>query len=140
MIKVRIYEKGDWNKVKGSVEPFMPIYTSSEFDVIASRGVAVTATEEGEAIACGGVTFMGASGFVWLKMNNSKVRKPIETALLMRDIFKLMVESVGDVEVSTYILDGFRKGERLARFIGMEKNCEFVTFRNRIYNKYTVVV
>lgn len=142
MITVRLYENGDWAKIEDAAEPFMPIASNEEFDAIAARGIAATAIRnETETVACGGVTLMSdGEGFVWLKMIGGKVKDPIETARLLKDIFEIMVETMEKVNISTYILDGFRKGERLARFIGMKKNCDFVFFRNHTYNKYTVQV
>ena len=140
-MKVSLYKKGDWAKVKETVEPFMPLTDDGFFDDIALLGIAVTVTEDDKSICCGGVTFLSKDdGYVWIKINKNCITNIIATARVIRETFELMLDSMSGIKVSTYILDGFRKGERLARFVGMKKNCKSICFRNHKYNKFMVVI
>jgi len=141
MITVQLYKKGDWAKIKDSTEPFMPIREKSEFDEIAARGIAVTATENDKAMACGGVAFLNEhEGTVWVKMSKDCAKRPVMWARAIKETFGLMVESAGNVKITTYILENFCKGEKLARLIGLKKTDETAEHNGNTYNKYTVVI
>jgi len=141
MINIELYQKGDWDKIETPVEPFVPEFGDGEFDKLAEHGIAVTATDEDGVFACGGVTLLNdESGTVWVKIRNTPAISPISMARCVREVFDIMVNSVGGCDISTYVLDGFTKGEKLARFIGMEKNCKSVEFNNHKYNRFTMVV
>lgn len=139
MIEIKLYKKGDWYKIEDSVEPFMPVYT--DFDYIAAKGIAVTATDNDKVMAVGGVTFINdKEGTVWVKVSKACAKRPIMWARFIKNTFKIMTESVGDIEIYTYILDNFCKGEKLARIIKM-KRCDITREHNgNIYNKYKVVL
>ncbi len=136
---IELYKKGDWEKITDAVEPFMPV--SGEFDKIAARGIAVTATDDNKAMACGGVTFMNEKeGTVWVKISRECAKQPAMWARTIKETFAIMIESVGNVEIYTYILNGFCKGEKLAKLIKMKKTNQSVEHNGNIYNKYLVVV
>ncbi len=139
MIEVRLYKKGDWYKIDDAIEPFMPIET--DFDLVAERGVAVTATNGDKAMACGGVTFVNnEQGTVWVKVSEGCAKRPFLWARAIKDTFRLMTESVGHIEIYTYVLKGFCKGEKLARLIRMTRTDESIEYNGNIYNKFMVVV
>ncbi len=139
MISVRLYEKGDWYKVQDAIEPFMPIET--DFDLVAERGVAVTATDNDKAMACGGVTFVNdEQGTVWVKVSQACAKRPFLWARAIKDTFRLMTESVGHIEIYTYILKDFCQGEKLARLIKMKRTDDTIEHDGNIYNKFTVTV
>ena len=141
MIDVRLYKKGDWEKVKDPIEPFTPICGKGEFDEVAKRGVAVTATDDNNIMACGGVTFMNdKEGTVWVKVSKDCAKRPFLWARAIKDTFRIMTESVGDIKIYTYILKDFCQGEKLARLIKMKKVGESVEHNGNIYNKFMVVV
>ncbi len=113
----------------------------SDFDSIAERGIAVTAVDDDKAMACGGVTFLNdKEGIVWVKVSRDCTNRPVMWARTIKETFGLMIDSVKDMRISTWVLDGFCRGEKLARFIKMKRSDETVRYNNNIYNKYTVVL
>lgn len=138
---IREYKTGDWSGVEDAVEPFVPIVNDGEFDVIASHGIAVTATDGDKVMAVGGVTLQNdKEGMVWVKISQQCAKRPVMWARVIEEVFGLMVSSVNEVEVYTYILNGFCKGEKLAKLIKMHKTDQSVEHNGNIYNKYMVVV
>lgn len=138
---IREYKTGDWSDVVDPVEPFVPIVGDGEFDTIASHGIAVTATDGDEVMAVGGVTLVSdTEGMVWVKVSQQCAKRPIAWARVIKEVFGLMVSSVGGVEVYTYVLKGFCKGEKLAKLIKMHKTDQSVEHNGNIYTKYLVVV
>ncbi len=139
MITLNEYTNGDWDKITDSVEPFTVL--GKDFNEIVARGIAVTAVEDGKVMACGGVTFMtDKEATVWVKLSKDCSKRYIMWARTIKETFRLMTESVGDVEVCTYILDKFCKGEKLAKLINMKKTDETAENNGNIYNKYSVVL
>ena len=139
MIEIRLYEKGDWNKIDDAIEPFMP--THADFDSVAKRGVAVTAMDGDKAMACGGVELTNdKEGTVWVKVSKACAKRPVLWARTIKDTFRLMTESVGHIEIYTYVLKDFCKGEKLAKLIKMKRTDNSIEHNGNIYNKFTVVV
>jgi len=140
MLTFREYKTADWIKIKDAVEPFMLCESTEEFNRIARRGIAVTAVEDDEIMACGGVAYMNENeGLAWVKVSKKCLKHPYRWARTIRETFRLMTKAIGSMTVTTYILKEFCKGEKLARFIGMEKTDDTCEFKNKTYNKYMVV-
>ena len=140
MITLKEYEPKDWAKIDDPVEPFMPFKSLDEFNVIVKRGVAVTAIEDGNVMACGGVAYKtDDEGLVWLKVSKKCLSQPIRYARGIKEVFKIMMDSLGPMKVTTYIVDKFCKGERLAKLIGMKRIGIPIEFNGKKYNLYSVV-
>lgn len=138
MITLREYKIGDWKKIKDAVEPFTFI---GGLDDIALRGIAVTALNNNKVMACGGVTFFNEhEGAVWVKISKDCAKRPFMWARTIKETFVLMIESVDNMKISTYILDGFCKGEKLAKLIGLKRTDETEKYKENIYNKYTAMI
>ncbi len=141
MITLKKYETEDWSKINDAVEPFMPLLKSSEFNKAARRGIAVTAIEDGNVMACGGITYVNnKEGIVWVKVSRKCLKQSFRWARTIRETFDIMMASVGDLQISTYIIDNFCKGEKLARLIGLEKIDETEQYNGNTYNKYSTVI
>lgn len=139
MITLREYEIEDWSKIDDAIEPFIPPVPIEDFLKMTKRGVAITGVEDGEIMACGGIAYTNdKDGTVWLKV--SRKCAGYGWARTIRETFGLMKESVGDLRISTYILENFCKGEKLARLIGMKRTDETEEYNGNTYNKYTVVI
>jgi len=48
------------------------------------------------------------------------------------------MDTVGDLKISTYVIDNFCKGERLAKLIGLKRTDEFGEYNGNKYYKYAV--
>lgn len=141
MILMREYDPQDWLEITDAVEPFMFLESLDEFNRVAQRGIAVTATEDGEIMACGGVAYINSEqGVVWVKISRKCVRDSFRWARTIRETFGLMIEAMKPVEIITYILSDFCKGEKLARLIGMKKTDDTFEYQEKTYNKFMVVV
>ncbi len=140
MIILKEYKVDDWKKVDDAIEPFVSKVPIKDFLEMSQRGIAVTGTRNGKILACGGIAyFSDKEGIAWLKASRKCFGHPIEWARAIKETFKLMKESVGDLNISLYILSDFCKGEKLARLIGMKKTDETEEFKGNIYSKYMAV-
>lgn len=140
MITLKEYETEDWIKIDDAIEPFMPFKSLDEFNVIVKRGIAVTAIENGNVMACGGIAYKtDDEGLVWVKVSKKCFSKPVKYAKGIMDVFKVMIESLGHMTVTAYIVDNFCKGERLAKMIGMKRIGIPIEFNGNKYNLYSVV-
>ena len=138
-MKIRKYKDEDWAMIKDAVEPFSPLLPSDSFLHISERSVAVTGTEEGKVMACGGITFINnTEGLVWVKVSKQCRKNAYKWARTIRETFSIMIDSV-DLNVATYVIDGFCKGDRLARMIGLSKTDKTEEYNGQIYYKYTAV-
>lgn len=141
MIALKEYKIEDWTKIDNAIEPFIPPMPMKEFLEMSKRGVAVTGVENGEVVACGGIAYISETeGTVWLKMSKKCFEHSYSWARTIKETFGLMKEAVGDLRISTYVLDNFCKGEKLARWIGLKKTDEVEEYNGNIYHKYTAVV
>ncbi|KKM14254.1 hypothetical protein LCGC14_1707970 [marine sediment metagenome] len=133
---MRLYKDSDWSEIKDAVEPFSPFLPNLQ---VGKRSVAVTAIENGKIMGCGGITFISdTEGLVWVKVSK-KCRKAAYTwARTIRETFTAMVDSIGEIKISTYIVKDFCKGDKLARMIGLKKTGEFQEYKGNIYYKYSV--
>ena len=138
MILFREFEHDDWLNIEDAVEPFMP--SDSDFLANVNRGISVTAIEDGAVMACGGIVIdSDTEGTVWCKVSKKCADNPFMWARTIREAFDLMKDSVGDLRISTYILDGFCKGDGLARLIGLKKSEETEENNGNVYYRYTEV-
>lgn len=139
MVTIREYKTNDWEKIQDSVEPFTPAYGDGDFDAIASRGIAVTALDGDNVMAVGGVTYIDEKeGMVWVKVSQQCAKRPVLWARTIKEVFGLMIDSVTGVEIYTYILKGFCKGEKLAKLIDMVNTDQSVEHNGKIYDRYMV--
>ena len=137
MILFHEFKIEDWHKIKDAIEPFA---IDKPLDVLAT-GISMTAEEDGEAMVCGGIVFESdTEGIVWCKVSKKCLSHSISWARTMKEAFGLMIDAVGDMNIRTYILDGFCKGDKLARLIGLKKSEETETHNGNTYYKYTAVV
>ncbi len=139
-MKLRKYKDEDWAMIKDAVEPFSPLLPDDSFLHIAERSVAVTGTEDNKVMACGGITFLNnTEGLVWVKVSKHCRKSAYKWARTIRETFSAMMESVEDLEVSTYVVNGFCKGDKLARMIGLKKTGETQKHKGNLYYKYSAV-
>ena len=140
MITLKEYETEDWVKIDDAVEPFSPLMPTKNFlEMTKKNSVAITGIEDGNIMVCGGISYTNDDkGIVWVKVSKKCLKQSFRWARSIRETFKTMMDSVGDLEISTYILDNFCKGERLARLIGLKRSGEAEKYNGKIYNKYVV--
>lgn len=141
MIIFRKYKSEDWSKIDDAVEPFMFTESLDEFNKAVRRGVAVTAVEDDVIMSCGGVAYVNdKEGIVWVKVSRKCLNHSYKWARTIRETFKIMMNAIGSMIVTTYILEKFCKGEKLARLIGMKRDGETYEFNGNKYNRYSVVI
>ena len=113
---------------------------TKDFLDFTERGIAVTETVDGNVMACGGITYVNDNeGMVWFKMSKKCLGHRYRWARSILETFKIMMDSIGDMKISTYVLRDFCKGERVARMIGLEKTDETEEYNGNIYHRYTVI-
>ncbi len=136
MIILRPYRVSDWSQIKDAIEPFS---TTKKFLQTTKNGVAVTATEDGYVMACGGIIYHdNDNGIAWAKVSRGCLKHPVKWGMAIRKTFKMMTDTVGDLVISTYVLKDFCHGDRVARLIGLRRTDETEVQNGNIYIKYTV--
>ena len=137
MILFKEFKTEDWWKIEDAVEPFAPDVPVE----LLLRGISTTAVEDGEIMACGGIVLESETeGTIWCKVSKKCLGKSFSWARTMKEAFGLMMDTLGDIEISTYILKGFCRGDKLARLIGLKKTNETETLNGNTYYKYTAVI
>jgi len=140
MITLRPYKDSDWKAITDAVEPFSPLLPSDSFMDISKRSVAVTGVEDGEIMACGGITFTtNEEGLVWVKVSTKCGQNGYTWARAIREVFTALMDSIAELQVSTYVVDNFCKGDRLAKMIGLKNTGKFQEYKGNKYYKYTAV-
>lgn len=129
---LRLYKSNDWDKIN-VFEPFMVPVDSKDY----CNGLAVTAIDNGRILGCGGIVFVGNIGMVWVRLDKN-LGSHISAARTILRMFNTMRDLVGDMKVIAYVLDCFERGERLASFVGLKKNCEKIKFNGNSYNKWII--
>jgi len=133
VIFFRQFKLQDWIDID-AVEPFCPRFPTDEFSKAVKNGFAVTAVRDDKIMACGGLVF-AAEPVVWLKVAKNCYSLALAKAII--DTAKIIREIV-DAPIYTYILEDFKKSERLAKIIGFEKTSERFEYENRFYRKYVL--
>lgn len=136
MIVFRKYKIEDWARIKDAVEPFSPV------DILeaTARGVSITAIENNKILACGGISYIGSdTGVAWLKMSKKCLTKPLLWGRAIREIFRIMEDSV-NLKIHTYILKDFCRGEKIAKLIGLRKTDESEEYNGNTYYRYAAVI
>lgn len=135
----RLYKDSDWVAITDAVEPFSLLLPNDSFSDISQRSVAVTGVEDGKIMACGGITFISdTEGLVWVKVSTKCRKAAYMWARSIRETFFVMLDSIGDIKISTYVLKDFCKGDKLAKMIGLKNTGKFQEYKGNIYYKYTV--
>jgi hypothetical protein len=137
MTEITPFKKSDWYEIKDAVEPLSDSVVEEAgpqwFD-FAMNGVAVTVRENGAVIACGGIgMYDDETGGVWIKVSQIAAQKPIILIKGISDSLKIIIESLGAIDIVAHVRDGFTKGERMARFFGFKKTDEYLDRDGRLY-------
>ena len=142
MILFKEFKIEDWLAIEDAVEPFAPDQSSfHDFCNAIKSGISTTAVENGEIMACGGIILESETkGTIWCRVSKKCSQKSFGWARTMKEAFGLMMDTLGDMEISTYILKGFCKGDKLARLIGLKKTDETEIHNGNTYYKYTAVI
>jgi len=140
MIELKKYTDEDWIAIKDAVEPFAPLELPEEFVGIANRSLAVTGLEDGEVMACGGITFLSNDeGVVWCKVSEKCRKNAYGWARTIIDSFRIMMESVENLKVVAYVTKDFCRGMKLARTIGLKDTGELLEYNGKTYHTYSTV-
>ena len=140
MILLKEYEIEDWSKIDDAVEPFSPLMPTEDFKSMTKHSIAVTGIEDGAVMACGGITYTNdTEGVVWVKVSKKCFKQPYRWAKSIRQTFEIMMDSIGNLKISTYVISGFRRGEKLARMIGLHKTGKAEEYNGKQYFKYMTV-
>ena len=133
---MRLYKDSDWSEIKDAVEPFSPLLPNLQ---VGKRSVAVTAIENGKIMGCGGITFISdTEGLIWVKVSKKCRKAAYRWARTIRETYTAMIDSIGDITISTWIVRDFCKGDKLARMIGLTKTGESQEYKGNIYYKYSM--
>lgn len=100
------------------------------------RGIGVTGVEDGEVMACGGIVYESdTEGTIWLKVSKKCLGNRFGWARTIRDVFDLMADCV-DLRISSFVLNGFCQGEKMAKLIGLKKTDETREHNGNLYYRF----
>ncbi len=123
--------------IDDAVEPFSPKQSMSDMLAYTKNGVGVTGVEDGKVMACGGIAYMSdTEGTIWLKVSRKCLENRYSWARTIREVFSDMEDYV-NLTISTYILNGFCQGEKMARMIGLSKTDETEVNNGNLYYRYS---
>ena len=140
MITFRPFRKEDWYAIENPVEitstAIIDLRGDDFFEAI-KNGVNVTAIENDAVIVVGGITFYGDNkGEAWIKIAKSAAQKPRKLLSGIRAGFGILIDSTQGVGVTSHVLEGFCKGDKLAAFLGFKKTDDFIEYKDIRYNTY----
>ena len=136
-MEITPFEISDWYEIKDSVEPLSDKVVEDfgpDWFKFAMNGVAVTVREKGSVIACGGIgLYDDGMGGVWIKVSQNAAQKPVMLIKGIGDSLKIIIDSLGAIDIVAHVREGFTRGERMARFFGFKKTDEFVDVDGKLY-------
>ena len=128
MIRVETFKESDWYEITDPVEIMSDDTVAKmggDFFEAIKNGVAVTVREDGKVLSCGGVAFHDDIGMLWIKVSKEATEKPMLLVECIGDSFKIIRESIGDMEIVAHVRKGFRKGQRMAKFFDFKRTDKY---------------
>lgn len=102
-------------------------------------GLSITGIEDDRVMACGGISYVTSDvGAIWLRISKKCKTNPLVWLRTIMEAFQLMMESCGGISLYTYVVDGFERGDRMAKSIGMTRTGETEELNGNTYYKYQV--
>ncbi len=130
MIHVEVIDE---EKLKG-IELMEPI--AGKFKWLIEGSMSLAAYEDGAFIGCAGLAPTEEDKWeVWVSLPKKTTVKPFTVARAVYDSFQVMKKSVKE-EIISHVIDGFKKGEKMVRFLGFRKNGKQIENDGIIYNEY----
>ena len=118
---IRSFEKDDWKKITEPIETGAVDIDDNQLDMLTSRGIAITVEDEMGVVGCGGTFFYDdCNAELWIRLAK---RVELKTMSIVDSIcagIKILT-SMPDVKFYCRVRDGFRKGEKLAKWLGFKK-------------------
>jgi len=131
-VRIREFKIEDWDNIKDVVEPFTLCDVPKE---IIQMGWGITAIEDDEILGCGGVLLTEEDeGSIWVKLSRKATKKPVRTMLIIRDCLKIIKESFELDSMVSYVLQRFKKGQRMAEYFGFYPTGQTIKYRGKKYN------
>ena len=139
-IRLREFKQGDIEAIEDLVEPF-----ATEEILKVTEGLSMTMTSDGKPVACGGVAARDEdSAEVWIVASKSllagslAVRFRLLHALM--EVFNMVIKTLDYPLLYAAILDGFDRGERLAKLFKFEKMDQTLERDGHTYHYYKRMV
>lgn len=125
-------EQIDTEKLK-DIEMSEPV--GAKFEWLVEGSMSLAAYEDGVFIGCAGLAPIEDKWEVWISLPKKTKVKPFAAARAVYDSFQVMRKSVKE-EIISHVIDGFKKGEKMVRFLGFQKNGKQIENDGIIYNEY----
>lgn len=129
MIHVELIDKESLNGI-AMIEPI-----GSKFAWLIEGSMSLAAYEDGKFIGCAGLAPTEDKWEVWIALPKKTTVNPFTVARAVYDSFQVMRKSVEE-KIISHVIDGFKKGEKMVRFLGFQKNGKQIENDGIIYNEY----
>jgi len=142
MITFRKFVESDWFEIDDPVNKYYDKINDviKEFFSLLGNGVNFTMVENDKVICCGGVVYIDDNNAeAWIRLSTRASNKPLKLLKTIKVGFDMILRSLGSVNVSSHVLDGFNAGERLTEYLGFNKTEEFMIIGDKKYNKYAKI-
>ena len=97
--------------------------------------LAAIAYKDDDIVMCGGLSPAGDKWEAWISLAVNQLYSNITMGRAVHDVFAVFVASVDD-GIMCHVRDGYRDGDRLARFLGFKQNDKAVERDGLNYNEY----
>jgi hypothetical protein len=125
-------EQIDRTKIEG-IE--MTESVGAKFAWLIEGSMSMAAYEDDIFIGCGGIAPIEDKWEIWVSLPKKTRVKPFTVARAVYDSFQIMRRSVKE-EIISHVVDGFKKGEKMVKFLGFRKNGNQLENDGIIYNEY----
>jgi hypothetical protein len=142
MITFRKFTESDWFEIDDPVSVYSDKVNDiiKEFFGLLKNGVNFTMVENGKVICCGGVVYVDENNAEsWIRLSTRAAQKPLAILKTVKVGFDMITRSLGAINVSSHVLEGFEAGERLAEYLGFKKTEDFMLINDKKYNKYAKI-
>jgi hypothetical protein len=125
-------EQIDKSKLKGIelVEP-----TVGKFEWLIEGSVSLAAYDDDVFLGCCGIAPSEKGWVSWASYAKGTAMSSFKLARATYDAFGIMKASVSE-DIYSHVVEGFKLGERLVKFLGFKKNGKQITNDGIIYNEY----
>ncbi len=137
-MRFKKFVKEDWFNIKECVRMYSKEIDDNFFKII-QNGINTSIVEDDKVLACGGVVYVKKDiAEAWIKV--SAEAKGIKLLRIIRDGFKILIESMKGIIIQSYVLSGFKQGEKLAEFLGFYKTVDSIDINGERYDRYVQTI
>lgn len=113
----------DTKDIDDTVEFVDPIIKREDIKDIIDGSVCFSVLYNGEFSGCGGISPVNNTWEIWMALPKKTKANKFNIIIAVKECLGILRDSV-EQELVSHVAKGFRKGEKLVKFLGFEKNGE----------------